>query len=64
MSATYQAPVGSGRAGRLSRADARRPQELRLVLEYLRSHDQLARSPNALRDRQAPELGMDPAARF
>lgn len=62
MSTTYPALVNAGRRGRLSRAEARHPQRLRLVVQYLRFHDQLAYPPNALRDRQDPESGVDPAA--
>jgi OsmC subfamily peroxiredoxin len=53
MSTNDQRAVRSGRTRAVSWAVARRSQRLRLVLEYLRSHDLLAKPASASGDREA-----------
>ena len=53
MSTNDQQAVGSGLARAVSWAIARRSQRLRLVLEYLRSHDRLAEPASVAEDREA-----------
>ena len=42
----------------VSSAVARRTRRLRLVVEYLRSHERLAEPASASRDHQGPDLSM------
>ena len=63
MSANDQRAVRSGRTRGVSSAVARRSQRLRLVLEYFRSHDQLAEPANASGDRRGSDLGVDQGVR-
>ena len=63
MSTTDRPTGRSGRTRAVSWAVARRPQRLRLVLEYLRSHDQLAKPASVSGDRQNPDLVADQGAR-
>jgi hypothetical protein len=63
MSTTDQRAVPPGRTRAVSLAVARRSQRLRLVIEYLRSHDRVAEPASASGDRQDPDLGVDQGAR-
>jgi hypothetical protein len=63
MSTTNRPAVRSGRTRAVSWAVGRRPQWLRLVLGYLRSHDQLAKPASVSGDRQNPDLVAGQGAR-
>jgi hypothetical protein len=63
MSANDQRAVRSGRMRAVSLAVAQRSPRLRLVLEYLRSHDRHAESPSASGDRQDADLDVDQGVR-
>jgi hypothetical protein len=59
MSANDQRAVHPGRTRAVSLAVVRRSQRLRLILEYLRSHDRLADPASASGNRQDPDLRED-----
>ena len=63
MSTDDQQAARSARARAVSFAVARGPQRLRLVLEYLRSHDRRAESATTSADRQESDLGVDQGVR-
>jgi hypothetical protein len=62
MSTNDERAARPGRARSVSLAVARRSRRLRLVLEYLRSHDRLAEPASGSGDRQDRDLGVDRGA--
>jgi hypothetical protein len=63
MSTNGPRVVRAGRTRTVSLAVARRSRRLRLVLEYMRSHDRLAEPGSASGDRQDPDLSVDQGVR-
>jgi hypothetical protein len=63
MSTNNQRAVHFGRTHPVSPVAARRSQRLRLVLEYLRSHDRLVEAATAALDRLDPDLRVDQGVR-
>jgi hypothetical protein len=64
MRANDERAARSGRRRAVSVAVARRSQRLRLIAEYLRSHDRLAEAPTEAGKRANPHVGYDRRARF
>jgi hypothetical protein len=63
MNTNDQQAARSGRPRAVSSAGARRSQRLRLVLEYLRSHDRPAEPATTSADRRGPDLSVDQGVR-